>query len=108
MTMNWRTLMKGDGISEIHPQYPQNLASLDHFEDSGEEMAVPEQQEFSRKSRIGQWVAFDSPRFGLCTGQVSLVAGKTIVVNFHSELKTYTTIQANWIVRVLGGPPTVV
>ena len=50
----------------------------------------------------GTWVEFESPLFGLCTGQVAgIVSGDDLVVDHHSVLKALTPIKAAWVVRVL-------
>ncbi len=50
----------------------------------------------------GTWVEFESPLFGLCTGQVAgLVSGDDLVVDHHSVLKILTPIKTAWVVRVL-------
>ncbi len=54
----------------------------------------------------GTWVEFESPLFGLCTGQVAgTVSEDDLVVDHHSVLKELTPIKTAWVVRVLPKAP---
>ena len=53
----------------------------------------------------GTWVEFESPLFGLCTGQVMLTEGDRLIVDQHSTLKASAWIYTQWIVKLLEGPP---
>ncbi len=51
---------------------------------------------------LGTWVEFESPLFGLCTGQVAgILSGDDLIVAHHSVLQELTPIKAAWVVRVL-------
>ncbi len=55
----------------------------------------------------GTWVEFDSPLFGRCTGLVELVDGDRLIVHQHSTLKGSAWIYAEWVAKLLPGPPGV-
>ena len=47
--------------------------------------------------RIGQWVQFDTPLFGLCTGQVIEVEADIYTVTDHSVTKGRGRIPIAWV-----------
>lgn len=47
--------------------------------------------------RIGQWVQFDSPLFGLCTGLIIEVEADFYTVTDHSVIKDRVKIPIAWV-----------
>ena len=50
---------------------------------------------------VGDWVEFNSPIYGVCTGQVVMTKGEDVVVSNHSETGIETWIKGKWVTRTL-------
>jgi len=50
---------------------------------------------------VGDWVEFNSPIYGVCTGQVVMTAGKDMLVDHHSETHDERWMKVKWITRTL-------
>jgi len=53
----------------------------------------------------GQWIEFDSPLFGLCTGQVVLADGDMVIIQYHSILHDERCIKLDWVTQILNERP---
>ena len=56
-----------------------------------------ERKRAQEAEKIGQWIEFDSPLFGRCTGKVVALEGDVYTITEHSVLKERTKIQVVWI-----------
>jgi len=115
--MDWRTLMQWPQTENTSPQYPQNPQNptlKPSFEDieNNENRLLGENSDSQKGDsfpptipRLGQWIEFNSPLFGNCTGQVVLADGDMVVIQYHSILHDERFIKASWITRNLDSRP---